>query len=100
MSRSTIRRASPSPEAPARRSAVSTGGAITIGNGNLTFAGGNTDLADNISVNGGAGKVTNEGVLRLAAPETITGNFVQTASGYVRLLCSEATRLGSTGRSR
>ena len=57
------------------------GGAITIGNGDLTFAGGNTDLGDNISVNGGAGKATNEGVLRLAAPETITGNFVQTASG-------------------
>ena len=58
-----------------------TGGAITIGNGDLTFAGGATDLADNISVNGGAGKVTNEGILRLAAPEAITGNFVQTASG-------------------
>jgi hypothetical protein len=58
-----------------------TRGAITIGNGDLTFAGGNTDLGDNISVNGGAAKATNEGVLRLAAPETITGNFVQTASG-------------------
>jgi hypothetical protein len=57
------------------------GGAITIGAGDLTFAGGNTDLADSVAVNGGAGTVTNEGVLRLAAPETITGNFVQTASG-------------------
>ena len=58
-----------------------TGGAITIANGDLAFARGNTDLGDNIAVNGGAGKVTNNGVLRLAGPETITGNFVQTASG-------------------
>jgi hypothetical protein len=57
------------------------GGAITIGNGDLTFASGNTDLADSIAVNSGAGKVTNQGVLRLAAPRTVTGNFVQTASG-------------------
>jgi hypothetical protein len=56
------------------------GGAITIGNGDLVFASGNTDLADNIAVNGGAGKVTNQGVLRLAAPQTITGNFVQTGT--------------------
>jgi hypothetical protein len=34
---------------------------------------GNTDLADNISVDGGAGTVTNEAALRLAAPETIAG---------------------------
>jgi hypothetical protein len=58
-----------------------TGGAITVGNGDLIFAGGNTDLGDSIAVNGGVGVVANEGVLRLAAPETITGNFVQTASG-------------------
>jgi PEP-CTERM motif len=58
-----------------------TGGAIATGAGDLTFTGGNTDLADNIVVNGVAGKVTNGGVLRLAAPETITGNFAQTASG-------------------
>ncbi len=56
------------------------GGAITIGNGDLTFAR-NTDLADAIAVNGGAGKVTNEGVLRLATPEVINGSFVQAASG-------------------
>ena len=33
---------------PARLSAFWTGGTITIGNGNLTFAGGNTALGDNI----------------------------------------------------
>jgi hypothetical protein len=58
-----------------------TGGAITIGNGNLTFASGNTDLGDSIAVNGGLGKVTNSGVLRLAASKTVTGNFAQSASG-------------------
>jgi hypothetical protein len=36
-----------------------TGGIITIGAGNLTFASGNTALGDNISVDGGAGTVTN-----------------------------------------
>ncbi len=57
------------------------GGTITIRNGDLTFASGNTALEDSIAVNGGAGKVTNGGILQLAAPETITGNFAQTASG-------------------
>jgi hypothetical protein len=60
-------------------------GKITIG-GNLTFAGGNTDLADDINVNDGRGTVTNEGVLRLAAPETITGNFKQTGGGALDFL--------------
>ena len=57
------------------------GGAINVANGNLAFAGGNTDLGDNIAVNGGAGKVTNFGVLRLGTFETISGNFFQTGSG-------------------
>jgi hypothetical protein len=57
------------------------GGTITIGNGSLTFAGGNTNLADNIAVDGGAGTVTNEGLLQLATAKKITGNFAQTASG-------------------
>ena len=39
-----------------------TGGTITIGNGNLAFAGGNTALGENISVDGGAGTVTNKGL--------------------------------------
>ncbi len=63
-----------------------TGGAIAIGNGDLVFAGGNTFLADNIVANGGGGTVTNEGVLRLAAPESIAGNFTQTSAGVLDLL--------------
>ncbi len=62
-----------------------TGGAITIGAGSLTFAGGNTALGDNISVDGGAGTVTNVGLLRLAAPQTIAGNFMQSAAGVLGL---------------
>jgi hypothetical protein len=62
-----------------------TGGRITIGNGNLTFASGQTALGDNISVGGGAGTVTNMGALRIAAPQTITGNFTQTAAGVLGL---------------
>jgi hypothetical protein len=56
------------------------GGAITIG-GDLTFARGGTDLADDITVHDGAGTVTNEGVLRLATPETIIGSFDQREGG-------------------
>ena len=85
MSRSTIRRASPSLAGPARPSADWTGGTITIGNGNLTFAGGNTALGDNIYVDGGEGTVTNKDPLRIAAPQTITGNFTQTAAGVLDL---------------
>jgi hypothetical protein len=61
------------------------GGMITIGNGNLTFAGGATALGDDISVDGGAGTVTNMGRLRLAAPQTIAGNFTLTAAGVLGL---------------
>ncbi|MBV8443987.1 MAG: PEP-CTERM sorting domain-containing protein, partial [Hyphomicrobiales bacterium] len=61
------------------------GGAITIGDGDLTFAGGRTELADNITVDAGTGTVTNEGVLRLATLQTITGNFTQTAAGVLGL---------------
>jgi hypothetical protein len=62
-----------------------TGGVITIGAGNITFAGGNTALGDDISVDGGKGTVTNKGRLRLAAPETITGNFTQSDAGVLGL---------------
>ncbi len=65
-----------------------TSGTITIGNGNLTFAGGNTALGDDISVDGGVGTVTNMGQLRPSpphAPETIAGNFSQTAAGVLDL---------------
>jgi hypothetical protein len=62
-----------------------TGGTISIGNGHLTFAGGNTALGDDISVDGGKGTVTNMGALRLAAPETIAGNFTQSVAGVLDL---------------
>jgi hypothetical protein len=62
-----------------------TGGAIKIGAGNLTFASGNTALGDDISVDGGAGTVTNKGLMQIAAPETITGNFTQSAAGVLGL---------------
>ena len=63
-----------------------TGGVISIGNGNLTFATGETALSDNIVVYGtnavaGAGTVFNHGSLMIGAPETITGNFTQSATG-------------------
>jgi hypothetical protein len=61
------------------------GGAITIGAGNLTFAGGNTALGDDISVDGGTGTVTNMGSLQLAVPQTIAGGFTQTAAGVLGL---------------
>jgi hypothetical protein len=62
-----------------------TGGAITIGAGNLTFASGNTALADDIKVNGGKGTASNMGSLKVATPQTIAGNFVQTAAGVLGL---------------
>jgi fibronectin-binding autotransporter adhesin len=58
------------------------GGKITTG-GDLAFAGGNTDLADNITVQEGRGTVTNLGVLRLATPETIFGNFDESGSSVL-----------------
>ena len=60
-----------------------TGGTITIGNGSLIFAGGKTALGDDVVVDGGAGKVTNEGVLRLAATQSISGEFAQTGTGVL-----------------
>jgi hypothetical protein len=79
-----------------------TGGAITIGNGNLTFASGNTALGEDISVKGGNGSVTNMGALMVSAPETIAGAFGTSgaidfglASGsYGALGVSGATSLG------
>ena len=62
-----------------------TGGTITIGNGNLTFAGGNSALGDNIVVDGGKGTVFNDDPLMIAAPQTITGNFDQSAAGVLGL---------------
>jgi hypothetical protein len=62
-----------------------TGGAITIGDGDLTFAGGATALGDDVSVDGGAGTVTNMASLRIGAPQTITGSFMQTVAGVLDL---------------
>ena len=59
------------------------GGAITIGNGNLIFASGNTEVDENISVNGGVGTVTNSSVLRFAASEMIDGNVINNGTVQV-----------------
>jgi hypothetical protein len=72
-----------------------TGGAITIGNGNLTFGSGKTALGDNISVDGGNGTVTNMAALRFAAPQTIAGNFTQTAAGALGLDFADAGQYGA-----
>ena len=87
MSRSTIRRASPSPAESGKTFGSWTGGTITIGAGNLTFAGGNTALGDDVEVDGGKGTVINKGKLQIAtlAPLAITGNFTQTAAGVLGL---------------
>jgi hypothetical protein len=61
------------------------GGSIRIGAGDLTFASGNTSLSDDISVDAGAGTVTNMAALRLAAPQIIFGNFTQTVGGMLGL---------------
>jgi hypothetical protein len=60
-------------------------GTITVVGGDLLFQG-NTELADDIKVNDGRGTVTNDGVLRLAMPQTITGNFDQSAGGALDFL--------------
>ena len=75
-----------------------TGGTITIGAGNLTFAGGNTALGDDISVDSGAGTVINMAALQLAAPETIAGNFTQARRRRARLgLCQRRPVRGADG---
>ena len=67
-----------------------TGGTITVGDGNLTFAGGNTALGDSIIVDGGTGMVTNNDPLRVTAPITITGNFDQSVSGELDFALASA----------
>jgi hypothetical protein len=42
-------------------------------------------LGDNITVDGGAGTVFNEGRLQLASPITITGNYDQAATARLGL---------------
>jgi PEP-CTERM motif len=67
------------------------GGAITVVNGNLTFAGGNTALGDNVTVNSGAGAVTNNGRLLAVTPVAVTGNFDQSGTGHIDFLLSSST---------
>jgi hypothetical protein len=64
------------------------GGAITISNGDLTFAGGNTALGDDIVVNGSEGTVTNDGRLLVTEPVAITGDFDQSTTGKLEFLLS------------
>ena len=82
------------------RGGAITGGAITIGNGNLTFAGGNTALSEDISVNGGAGTVTNKGRLRLAAPRNHHRQFHAEPRPACSAWTLPATSWDSTGRLR
>ena len=77
--------ASPSAAAPGATFGTWTGGTNTVGAGNLTFAGGNTILDDDVSVDGGAGTVTNSDPLRLLTSHAINGSFVQTALGVLDL---------------
>ena len=62
-----------------------TGGTNTVGNGNLTFGGGNTLLGDNVEVDGGLGTVINKDPLRISVPLAMTGSFTQTATGALDL---------------
>ncbi len=78
--------------ATAATAGVWSGGTITVGAGNLTFASGYTKLTDNITVNGGAGTVYNgSDPLNIAAPITIHGNFDQGSDGELDFLLSGAS---------
>ncbi|HQT37886.1 MAG TPA: autotransporter domain-containing protein, partial [Acidocella sp.] len=57
-----------------------TNGTINAGGGNVNLSGNNL-LADSIIANAGAGTVTNIGNLRINAPITITGSFVESTIG-------------------
>jgi hypothetical protein len=67
------------------------GGSLNVAYGNLLFAGGNTHLGDSIIVDGGAGSVTNAGVLQVAESHAITGSFIQTAAGALDIQAASAT---------
>src|SRR5271166_4242179 len=82
--------------------AILTGGNMTITDGNLSFAGGNQQLAQNITVNAGQGTVTNAGNLLLISPQSITGNYVQGSAGSliigIGISAANAGRLEVLGR--
>jgi hypothetical protein len=62
-----------------------TGDRIITDSANLTFAGGNTALGDNIWFDHDRGTVTNESVLLITSPHTIKGNFTEAAAGVLDL---------------
>lgn len=66
-----------------------TGGAIMVSDGNLRLTG-NQLLDQNISVQGGAGRVTAEGVLQLSTRRSIAGD-VTLSGGTLNLLASGAS---------
>jgi hypothetical protein len=75
------------------------GGAITVGNGNLIFASGNTEVDEDISVDGGVGTVTNSSVVRFAASEVINGNVRN--NGTVRVSAGKLVIEGAvTGKGK
>ena len=62
------------------------GGTITVSNGSLTFASGNSLLGADVVVadvagTAGAGTMTNAGTLLLVGAQSLDGSFTQTASG-------------------
>ncbi len=81
-----------------------TGGTITIGAGNLTFAGGNPALGDNVEVDGVKGTVINKGPLQIAtlAPLAVTGSFTQApparSAWTLRATLRDNTALAITGK--
>ena len=85
------------------RQGTLSGGAITIANGNLTFASGSQLLADSISVNGGLGGVTNNATLEVRSVLSVTGSLVEhgtyveditSSSVYGKLTVSGAASFG------
>ncbi len=73
---------------------VLSGGVINVTDGNLLFGPGNQQLAEDISVAGGTGMVTNSGNLLLASSQTITGNYTQTSGANLIIGVAQT----STGR--
>lgn len=62
---------------------------------NLTFGSGNQLLNDSITVNNGAGTVTNAGTLQVNNPLSISGNYVQNASASLVFGVSNPTANGN-----
>jgi hypothetical protein len=71
------------------------GGTLNVVDGNLTLTGGRTNLAADVSVNGGTGTVFNEAVLGMLEPQSITGNYTQTSAGTTSSSIIDASTFGS-----